>query len=152
MERAELSEYSEDEVVSRYLSSPWPEDDDPIDDCMRVIRMAAVAGESAGHSNVETILGEHSIHTAMNNMQCPTLQSLIERSSVLCAAFYPNINEKAWAGIILKILAGRYGGTEVYIKKKKKLTPEMVRRLTPGEIMARYGVSRSYAYRLLSKK
>lgn len=81
-----------------------------------------------------------------------SLSKAIGETAERCSFNFPALSVAHWVEVIDLILAMRYGGTSIYIKRRDNLVTDSVRSMMPKQIMEKFGVSRSYAYRLLRKK
>lgn len=127
--------------VARKIGTAWsqlgfPESDDPIDDFINLIRL------------------HPSVSTETMDSECPprNSDSLIVHLSKWAATLAPGWSKDQWLVIISVCFSARYSGTRVRIKKNPALLKhESAKKMTPKQLMEEYGISRSYAYKLLSK-
>jgi len=148
MIKTKLSQCSVDEIANSYLGRRWPKNEDPVNDCMRIIEIAGILGCISD----EVVLRNTEQNPYVRPAYEKALDSLIEWTATICAMCCPDFDRAKWIEVIHLIFAGRYGGTKVYIKTGKKISKSDASRLTPKQIMESYGVSRAYAYRLLRRK
>jgi len=132
--------------VDWYINERWPENDDPIDDCMRLVKFAHAGGDRSQNLN-EFVESLEAMEPGKRS-----IEALLNWTSDICFEFCPGIKKIDWLIMADLIISSRYGGTSVYMKSGKALNHEMVSRLSPKQIMEKYGVSRAYAYRLLKNK
>ena len=136
-----LDSLTVDELVSAYLDSIWvSETDDPLDDVVNILKIASLLGGGIPDPGVFERSRPH------------TIVDLIKLSAEAAAKCCPARDCTFWKEVFEQTLGARYGGTTVYIKGKKSINPDHVKHLTPEQIQKEYGCSRSYAYKLLSKK
>ena len=126
---------------SAYVCVYSNEKDDPIDDFMRILRFVA---EVDLNKLSNRIMIQEPIVDRKSGYEC-FLNDVSERAYKL----FPKLTIPEWRILIARVLEEKYGGTQVYFKKNPAASIKAAaKNMTPNELMADYGVSRSYAYKL----
>lgn len=143
----EIQDISPQKLAESYVNKAWPIDDDPIDDMMRILSVAAKLGGSSQVNLTNSPTGHYS-SLSMHKSLGKAIGDISEHCSFNCS----KLSVEFWIEAIDLVLAKRYGGTTLYIKKSDRLEYDHVKGLTPRQIMEKYNISRSYAYKLLGNK
>ena len=80
------------------------------------------------------------------------ITGLTDYFAAIAEQIEPRLNASTWRAVFSGVFSGRYGGAGIYLKKKPGSYHQEAKRLTAKQIMEKYGVSKSHAYRILNKK
>lgn len=136
------------QFAQKYAVLKLPENDDPLDDFLRIMRAALSARKEIGAPLGESRLLELSKRPRKEN-SASNLEDMLGHFSKLIHEIAPVLTIEQWRKVLFDLFSAKYGGTKVRIKKrpanKKKAA---AKGLTINEIQEKLSVSRTYAYKL----
>ena len=132
------------QLALRYVQLELPENDDPVDDFLRVLSVALKAMKETGQSPINA---PNTPKPEKKGVAKPG--EMVSKFSIYLHAIAPILTVAKWEILLTYLLSAKYGGTKVRIRKKPGNAKRAAAKgLTIKDIQEKLGVSRTYAYKL----
>ena len=136
------------QLIQKYIGIDLPENDDPVDDFLRIMHVALRVREKIGPPLDESQLLELTKRPRKEN-RASNFKEMLDHFSKLIHTIAPVLTTAQWRKVLFDLFSAKYGGVKVRIKKRpgdQKKTA--AKGLTIKEIQEKLNVSRTYAYKL----
>lgn len=136
------------QFAREYAGLKLPENDDPLDDFLRIMRAALSVRKETGAPLDESQLLELSKRPRKKPSDS-NFEGMLGHFSKVLHAITPIVTVEQWKILLFNLFSAKYGGTKVRIKKRPADQKKAATKgLTIKEIQEKLGVSRTYAYKL----
>lgn len=136
------------QLIQKYVGLDLPENDGPVDDFLRIMRVALSVRKKIGPPLDESQLLELTKRPRKGN-KVSNLEEMLDHFSKLIHTITPVLTAAQWRKVLFDLFSAKYGGVKVRIKKRPSDQKKTAAKgLTIKEIQEKLNVSRTYAYKL----